>query len=429
MDLGRETAKQADADRDLAAARMRYEGILAIAEDAIVSVDADQMIIFFNRGAEKTFGYTASEVLGQPLEMLMPARFAQAHRKHVIEFGASTAISRRMGERSEVLGKRKDGSEFPAESSISRLSVNGEIIYTAAMRDITERKLAEEAIHQINQSLEQRVLERTAQLAESNQKLAQKTEEAQAMAQQLWHAAKLASVGELAASIAHELNNPMATVSLRVESVLDKTPADDPRRRSLEIAQQEIQRMGNLVANLLQFSRREGDQASSVHLPDELAKSLELVQHLFRRGRVQVVREVAADVPTIIADRQKLRQVFLNLLTNASDAMPNGGTLTLRVERVSLPKGQPGVAIEFADTGVGIAKENLAKVMDPFFTTKEEGKGTGLGLAICRRVLQEHHGTLEIVSEPGKGARIRLALPVLQDTNVAYLRKGVTSKD
>lgn len=427
--MGRENTKSGAIERDLAAERLRYEGILAIAEDAIVSVDADQKIIFFNRGAEKTFGYSASEVLGRPLEVLLPARFAEVHRKHLAEFGKSAVVSRRMGERSEVLGRRKDGSEFPAEASISRLSVNGEITYTAAMRDITERKLAEEAIRQINQSLEQRVLERTAQLAESNQKLAQKSEEAQTMAQQLWHSAKLASVGELAASIAHELNNPMATVSLRVESVLERTPADDPRRRALEIVQQEVRRMGNLVANLLQFSRREGDKASSVYLPEELSKSLELVQHLFRRGRVQVVQDLAPDLPTILADRQKLRQVFLNLLTNASDAMPNGGTLTLRVQRVSLPQGQPGVLIEFADTGVGIAPEHLSRVMDPFFTTKEEGKGTGLGLAICRRVLQEHRGTLEIVSEPGKGARIRLALPVLQDTNVAYLRKGLISKD
>jgi C4-dicarboxylate-specific signal transduction histidine kinase len=133
------------------------------------------------------------------------------------------------------------------------------------------------------------------------------------MTQQLWQAAKLASVGELAAGIAHELNNPLATVRLRIESVLAQTPENDRKYRPLTIISQEAKRMGDLVANLLQFSRRGADELSSVDVRDELLKTLELVQHQLRKRVITVVQEFAPDMPTLYADRQKLRQVFLNL--------------------------------------------------------------------------------------------------------------------
>jgi signal transduction histidine kinase len=153
----------------------------------------------------------------------------------------------------------------------------------------------------------------------------------------------------------------------------------------------------------------------------ELGKTLELVHYHLRNRHIQVVKEIASPVPMIHGDRQQLRQVFLNLLTNASDAMPQGGTLTLRAGPGELEGGRPAVVIEFADTGSGIAKENLARVTEPFFTTKEEGKGTGLGLAICRRVIQEHRGALYIASEVGKGTVVRLALAAASSTNVEHL--------
>ena len=233
------------AEEELRASQARFAGILAIAEDAVVSVDASQRIVLFNQGAEKTFGFTAAEALGQPLDLLLPPRFNESHRRHMAEFAGSDSVARRMGERTEVFGRRKDGSEFPAEASISRLEVHGELVFTALLRDVTERECAEAAIRQLNEGLEQRVRERTAELAESNRQLAEsekalrqsnqgleqaladlraKSDEVQVMTQQLWQAAKLATLGELAASIAHELNNPLATVSLRVERCC-------PRRR------------------------------------------------------------------------------------------------------------------------------------------------------------------------------------------------------
>jgi signal transduction histidine kinase len=177
------------------------------------------------------------------------------------------------------------------------------------------------------------------------------------------------------------------------------------------------------VANLLQFSRRGQPQISSVDVREELENTLALIHYHLRNHRIAVVRQFAPEVPMIHTDRQQLRQVFLNLLTNASDAMPQGGTLTLGVAVLALETGVPAAVIEFTDTGVGIAPADMPKVMEPFFTTKEEGKGTGLGLAICRRIIQEHHGTIEISSAVGQGTTVRLALPMANGTNRAYLQR------
>jgi len=248
-----------------------------------------------------------------------------------------------------------------------------------------------------------------------------KTEELRATTQQLWQAARLAAVGELAASIAHELNNPLATVSLRLETVLAKTGADDSRRRPLEIVQQEVERMARLVGNLLQFIRPGREQVSTVNVCEEIIKTIELTEHYLRKRQVQAEPHFAPNVPLIYADRQHLRQVFLNLFTNAADAMPKGGRLTLRVHPGELA-GAPAVVIEVIDTGTGIPAEWLERVFEPFFTTKEEGKGTGLGLAICKRIILQHHGKLELSSMLGTGTTFRITLPVSNNGNVNGLR-------
>lgn len=309
---------------------------------------------------------------------------------------------------------RKDGRHIDVSLSVSPIKDDSDTIIgaSAIARDVTEKKRADEALRKSKEELERAVAELQA-----------KNDEVRTMTQQLWQAAKLASVGELAASIAHELNNPLATVSLRVESALARTAADDPRRRAMEIIEQETKRMGDLVANLLQFCRRGQDQSSTIDLRQELTRAVELIQHHLRKRLITIVEEFAPDTPIIYADRQKLRQVFLNLLTNASDAMPQGGTLSLRTAPATLDNGLPAVRIEFTDTGTGIPAEHLEKVMEPIFTTKDEGKGTGLGLAICRRVVQEHHGTLEIRSAMGKGASVLVVLPIKNGKNVKRLRR------
>jgi PAS domain S-box-containing protein len=406
----------------------RFASILDIAEEGIIAMDRAQRIVLFNGGAERVFGWSAAEIIGERIDVLIPDRFLSTHSQDVEDFAASPVTARLMGERRPVVGKRQNGTEFPAEISICKFQERGELYFAAILRDVTERKKLEAAMVQVNHELEERVKTRTAELESTNRQLHQylselqnRSDELRATSQQLWQAAKLASVGELAASIAHELNNPLGTVSLRIESILAQTDPDDPRRKPLEIVEQEVERMAHLVSNLLQFSRQGKEQISTVRVDDEIRTTLELTLHHLRRRGIEIAQEYEASLPAVFADRQKLRQVFLNLLTNAGDAMPKGGRLTIRAFVTRAADTTPVVVIEVVDTGSGIPANILPRVMDPFFTTKEEGKGTGLGLAICKRVIQEHKGSIQIESAPGKGTLVRLTLPIVNLDNVRRL--------
>jgi PAS domain S-box-containing protein len=352
----------------------RLAAIVESSDDAILTKSLDGTILTWNTGAERLFGYSASEVIGRHISMLAPP---ERQRE------ATAFIERvRQGERIdhlETVRVRKGGRRMDVSVSVAPIKdASGKVCGASTIK----REISE----------------------------------------QMWQTAKLATVGEMAASIAHELNNPLSTVSLRIESALAHTPAEDPRRPALEIVEQEVQRMSELVSNLLQFARRGDGQNSTVDVCQELVSAVVLVQYHLDLRLISVLKEFAPNTPTIFADRQRLRQVFLNILSNASDAMPQGGTLTLRTAQASLDNGNAGVLIEVADTGAGIPTESLKLIMEPFFTTKEEGKGTGLGLAICRRVVLAHNGTIEVDSAEGKGTTVRILLPLKNDANVDSVR-------
>jgi signal transduction histidine kinase len=241
-----------------------------------------------------------------------------------------------------------------------------------------------------------------------------KTEEIKTMTQQLWQTAKLATMGELAASIAHEMNNPLAILSLRIESLMAALPETSEAHHELEVMVEEVDRMASLVSNLLQFSRSNHRQISSLDVRDEVNQTLDLIHNYLVHRNINVIKEFARDMPLIQADRQQLRQLFLNLFTNASDAMHKGGNLTIKV---TPSDDRERMCIEIRDTGMGIPQETLQHVMEPFYTTKPEGKGTGLGLSICKRIVEEHHGTIKI-SSPGEnqGAVIQIELPASSES-------------
>ena len=383
--------------------------LVANASDAIIAVDMQQNIQSWNNSAESLYGWKEQEVLGRPSKDILDTDFIgitrEAVTKQIIEQGAWSG---------EALQLHRDGTRIPVQSSVAlyKDSEGRRAGIVAVNRDITERKRAEAALQA-------------------------KSEEVRNMSQQLWQAAKLATMGELAASIAHELNNPLATVSLRAEMLQMQFTPEDAQSKSLQVIDSEIKRMSRLVANLLQFSRRSSSQISTIKVNEEVAGTLELIQYHLLKNSIQTVQELSPDLPLIQADRQQLRQVFLNLFTNAADAMPLGGILTIRTwsgERpesgstaplqrsttkpLGLPVSDaPHVFIEVSDTGEGISLEKLERVWEPFYTTKPEGKGTGLGLAICRRIIQEHGGTIELMSEgiPGKGTTVQLSLPALKE--------------
>jgi PAS domain S-box-containing protein len=363
--------------------RNRLAAIVESSDDAILSKTFEGIVTSWNASAERMYGYTAVEAIGRHISFIIPPESAEELAGILDNLQSGGRIKHL-----ETVRVRKDGTIIHVSVSISPIiSASGRLIGASAIvRDITERRRAEEAMRA-------------------------KNEELTAMTQQFWQASKLATMGELAASIAHELNNPLATVSLRTESLLGQFVNGDPKRRVLKIIEQEVERMANLVGNLLQFSRRNHPQISSLDVYKEIENTLDFIEHYLSSRQINVVREFAKTLPNLHADRQQLRQVFLNLLTNASDAMTQGGTLTLRVAAGQTEDGAGTVVIEFADTGAGIKPEDLLKVWEPFFTTKDEGKGTGLGLAICRRIVEEHKGTINLESEVGQGTIVRITLP------------------
>jgi PAS domain S-box-containing protein len=352
------------------------------AANAILITDADGKIVWVNEAFTANSGYSKDEVLGRNTRMLKSGKQDNGFYKEMWE----TILAGKVW-RNTLINRRKDGTLNHEDMTITPIrDAAGSITqFVAIKQDITKLEQALSAVQE-------------------------KNEELASMTQQLWQASKLATMGELSASIAHELNNPLATVALRVENLMMKMGADEQQRRSLEIISQEVDRMANLVDNLLQFSRRSHRQISTVNLPEEIANSVEFVHYHLNSRKIQVVQELADHLLTIQADHQQLRQLFLNLLTNASDAMPEGGILTVRATNANL-NGNDSVQIDFADSGDGIAAENLKKIWEPFFTTKAEGKGTGLGLAICRRIVEEHGGTIEIESETGYGTTVHMLFP------------------
>ncbi|MDX6385391.1 MAG: hypothetical protein QOK48_2964 [Blastocatellia bacterium] len=370
------------------ASELRYRRLFESAKDGILILDeATGRIVDANPFILGSLGYSHEELCGKELWEIgfFPDKeeaalaFAELRATGYVRY-ADLPLETRAGESIEV-------------EVVSNVYMEGDSkVIQCNIRDITGRMRSERA------------------LEESNRKLGATVAELSTTTEQLWHSSKLATMGELSASIAHELNNPLATIGLRVENLLMPMTADNPQRHALEIITQEVDRMASLVDNLLEFSRRGHRQISTVDVMDEISKSIDFVHYHLRTRKVDVEREFEELLPTIQADRQRLRQLFLNLLTNASDAMPRGGTLIVRIRRGVLDESE-AVEIEFADTGEGITAEHLKQIWEPFFTTKEAGKGTGLGLAICRRIVEEHSGRIEIASTIGQGTIVRVLFP------------------
>jgi PAS domain S-box-containing protein len=352
-----------------------------------------------NPAFEALTGLRASEVVGRTVLEVLPGT-----EKHWIErYGrvALTGETVQFNDYSEELDAYYEVLAYCPEPGQ----------FAVLFSDVTERRKAEQALQA-------------------------KNEEMKMMSQQLWQAAKLATMGELAASIAHELNNPLSTVSLRAEMLMGQFPPDDPKTKSLQVIDSEVKRMSTLVANLLQTSRRSSLQKSTIDAREDIAGTLDLIHHHLQTHNIHTEQDFAPETPLVRADRQQLRQVFLNLFTNAADAMPQGGTLTIRMgpavkparagtaplrlpatASLGLPVSKlPQMWIEISDTGQGIPSEQLDQVWEPFYTTKPEGRGTGLGLAICRRIIEEHGGTIQIFSEgvPGRGTAVLMTLPAVQ---------------
>jgi signal transduction histidine kinase len=227
---------------------------------------------------------------------------------------------------------------------------------------------------------------------------------------------KLASLGKLAATIAHEINNPLAGVLNYIRLIIKQLARNHPSHEKLEdisrylkIMESETARCTEIVKDLLAFARRTKITMESNSIEDILNKTLNLISHELNMKALQVIINIAPDLPKVKCDFKQIQQVFLNLLYNASEAMPNVGTLTITANKVNGAKAL--VEVSISDTGCGILEKDMENIFEPFFTTKEEGKGVGLGLSVVYGIVAKHHGTITVESEPEKGSTFKVRLP------------------
>ena len=240
---------------------------------------------------------------------------------------------------------------------------------------------------------------------------------------ELLHQAKLASVGQLAAGVAHELNNPLGTIQLYSDMMLKEASPDDLRREDLKMIVGEVQRCKSIVSDLLNFARQHEIMAQDVNLQSLLEEVIHKNRARKRFEKVEILTQLDPNLPLIQADAAQLQQVFVNLFNNSCYAMENEGTITISAHAID----PQSVEIRFSDTGPGIAAENLSKLFTPFFTTKPAGKGTGLGLSIVYGIIKLHHGQISIQSQVGHGTTVIISLPVRLPDEGAYL--AAVSKD
>jgi two-component system NtrC family sensor kinase len=226
--------------------------------------------------------------------------------------------------------------------------------------------------------------------------------------EQVQQSEKLSSIGLLAAGVAHEVNTPLTGISSYAQMLMQQVPENDPRRQLLEKIHRQTSRASAIVNNLLNFSRVSDARYTEVNLHRVLDDTIQLLEAQFRHTRIEVVRRYAEHLPPLFGHAAKLQQVFMNLILNARDAMPDGGQLEIVTEA-----SEATAIISFRDTGVGISAEHLSKIYDPFFTTKQIGQGTGLGLAVSYGIVKDHGGHISVESKPGEGALFQVTLPLI----------------
>lgn len=357
--------------------------VLHIASDAILCVDESQVICFFNDGATRLFGYAPSEVLGQPLSMLLPSRFHTAHAGHIRKFGDGDSSARKMAERSPIFGLRRDGQEFSAEAAIARVPTDSGTLFAVVMRDVSERRRSEALVQGALADAEKAVRDRD----------------------------------DLLGLVSHDLRNPVSAVKMLASALL-RIPTEATATRLPVIASehanvmlQAATQMDTLIQDLLDVTRLERGQFRLAcrlqPIGALLATTADLLAPLASARGVTLESELEAGLPMVHVDPDRIAQVLSNLVGNAVKFTPHGGHVKLRALR------QPGgIQIIVQDTGAGIAAEDLPLVFDRFWQSKRTDRsGAGLGLAIAQGIVRAHGGTLSLESEIGRGTSALLFLP------------------
>ena len=367
MATRRPTESQKLTFRELARELEKFRLILDTASDGFVTINENHEVVYMNAAAQEIFGYSQEELLGHDLNLLIPPEHRDRHREYVDRY-LRTGRTRSLDNRVEVEGLRKDGRRFPAGIRFS-------------MADVEEGRLATARIHDLS---EQRFLAEKVKLNE-----------------------KLALVGEMVATVSHEIRTPLTLIGGFAQQVLRSAVCEANENRKLEIIVREVARLETLLQELNQLSRPLDLKMEEVDLMELMDRVTELMESSLREARVVLKFISRPSGVRVFGDRDRLSQVFINLINNAVQASPPGSRLELGISN----NARERVEIEIRDQGPGIPEKDLEKIFTPFFTTK--AAGTGLGLPVSNRIVGEHDGTLTITSRQGAGTRAVVSLPLV----------------
>jgi len=379
-----------------------FVGLLEGAPDAMVCVDRRGRIALVNAQTERLFGYQRDELVGQPVEMLVPDAARRAHLAHRARYMADPH-PRPMGVGMELSARRRDRSTFPAEISLSVIDTDDGLLVLTAVRDVTERLELRAERERLRSQAERDKLER-----------------------QLQQSQRLESLGQLAGGVAHDFNNLLAVISNYAAFVGEEVAKDGAQVdwqsvrddvRQIELA---AERAAGLTHQLLAFARRDVMQPRPLDLNEIIAGVEQLLIRTLGE-HVILKTDLAPRLCAVLADPGQIEQVLVNLAVNARDAMPSGGTLVVQTSvtgideyhaasRVGLPSGQYA-CMKISDTGVGMPRDVVDRAFEPFFTTKPKDQGTGLGLATVYGIVTQIRGYVQIYSEPGIGTTVTILLP------------------
>jgi hypothetical protein len=375
------------ATEDIRAVELRLRAAVESSPSGLLMVDSDGRIVLVNREVERLFGYTREELLGRPVETLVPDQFRGLHPDYRSRFFTHPK-TRAMGAGRELFGKHKDGTQVPVEIGLTPVVTEEGLFVISSIVDISARKAAE---------ADRRGLER-----------------------QLRQAQKIEAVGTLAGGIAHDFNNVLAAIVGYAELVRDVTRDRPEVTDDLRDLLKAAERGKHLVERILRFSRRGEPNRQPVDVGQVVREATKLLRSTLPATIALRVR-VGPDVPRTMADPTALHQVVMNLGTNAAHAMPRGGTLDITLEhlyiRDSMARSRPDfregpyLLLSVRDSGTGMDRETLERALEPFFTTKAPGSGSGLGLTMVHGIVRDHIGVLDLESQPGAGTTVKCYLP------------------
>lgn len=374
----RDITERRKAEQALRESEAQYSALVKSLTDAVFKI-RDGTIIWCNERVEAVYGYTRYDLIGMKVTSLFPEDIDR--REFFKE--VSAAIKGQGFFRGTGKVRKKDGSIAYVEYAISLIPDSDPVELVALGHDITARKRAEE---------EKRKLE-----------------------EQFTVAGRLAAVGELAAGIAHELNNPLASILGFAQLLTTKDTLDDTTNKGLHIMYKEAQRAAEITSNLLSFARPHDASKGLICINQALRETIDLRAHQLKVNNIELVAELQPDLPMTMANFQQMQEVFLNIINNAEQAMLEAhGRGKLLVTTIA---EDTTIKITFTDDGPGISQENMTKIFDPFFTTKAVGKGTGLGLSICYGLVRAHGGRICARSALGQGATFIVEIPIVSDSS------------